>query len=358
MTTIQLDDTSIDITKGQILQIPYNPVCIAGELTQKGAIDSIDLGKSMREVYVKKLGFLKPDLQNASQLKVRTSNSMSARQTANYVLSGLYPVSGSGDDVVVNSFYLPASTDNIFDNPSACPKSQALLNQIIASDDYQEYLGANKDYIDTLNKIISANTSTPEFTTSRKYYYDNIQARICHGLPYACNKDGKCINDDIFITFKADYTTEVFFQKRLIAFSPEYNNLTSGLYLRDFKRDMDQLVRLNKNRKKCPKKKSPRFYMYSANDQTIHNVAYSLIAGALDSLAAPVSSNMYFEVWKNNTSGKLSVRVFYNNRILRVYGQDGSRTNPWCDFNSCDYDKFMQVLDTVIPQNPSSECLA
>ncbi|OMJ20396.1 hypothetical protein AYI70_g4139, partial [Smittium culicis] len=45
MTTIQLNDTSVDITKGQVLQIPYNPICIAGELTQKGAVDSIDLGK-------------------------------------------------------------------------------------------------------------------------------------------------------------------------------------------------------------------------------------------------------------------------------------------------------------------------
>ncbi|OMJ20397.1 hypothetical protein AYI70_g4140, partial [Smittium culicis] len=282
----------------------------------------------------------------------------STRQTANYVLSGLYPVSGNGDDVAVNSFYLPAATDNIFDNPQACPKSQVLLNQIIASDDYQEYLGANKDYIETLNKIISANTSTPEFTTSRKYYYDNIQSRVCRGLPYACNKDGKCVNDDVYRIFRGYNTIEIYLQKRLSAFSQEYNKLTSGLYLRDFKRDMKELVRANKNKNKFSKKNVTRFYMYSANDQIIHNVAYPLIAGALDSLAAPISSNMYFEVWENNTSGKLSVRAFYNNRILQVYGLDGSRTNPWCDFNSCDYDTFMKFLDSVIPQNPSVECYA
>ncbi|OMJ23742.1 putative acid phosphatase [Smittium culicis] len=358
MTTIQLNDTSVDITKGQVLQIPYNPVCIAGELTQKGAVDSIDLGKSMRDIYVKKLGFLKPDLKSTSQIKVRTSNSMRTRQTANYVLSGLYPVSGNGDDVVVNSFYLPAATENIFDNLSACPKSRVLFNKMTASGDFQEYLGMNKDYIEMMNPMIAANTSTSTFTSSRAYYLDSIQGRICHDLPYACNKDRKCINDDMFNTFTADYTWETYFQKRLSPYSAEYNKLTAGLYLRDFKRDMEELVRVNKNRKKCPNKKSPRFYMYSAHDQTNHFVAYSLIAGALDSLAAPFSSNMYFEVWKNNTSGKLSVRAFYNNRILQVYGKDGSRTNPWCDFNSCDYDTFMNFLDSVIPQNPSVECLA
>ncbi|OMJ20782.1 putative acid phosphatase [Smittium culicis] len=358
MTTIQLDDASIDITKGQVLQIPYNPVCIAGELTQKGAIDSIDLGKSMREVYVKKLGFLKPDLQNASQLKVRTSNSMRARQTANYVLSGLYPFTGNGDDVVVNSFYLPAATDNIFDNLSACPKSRVLYNKMAESDDFQEYLGMNKDYIDIMNPMIAANKSTLAFTSSRAYYLDSIQGRKCHGLPYACNKVGKCVNDDMYNTFTSDYTWETYFQKRLSPLSEEYNKLTAGLYLRDFKRDMEELVKLNKNRKKCPNKKSPRFYMYSAHDQTNHFVAYSLKAGVLDSLAAPFSSNMYFEVWKNNTNRKLSIRAFYNNRILQVYGKDGSRTNPWCDFNSCDYDTFMKFLDTVIPKNPSAECSA
>ncbi|OMJ14384.1 hypothetical protein AYI70_g7910 [Smittium culicis] len=139
-------------------------------------------------------------------------------------------------------------------------------------------------------------------------------------------------------------------------YSKEYNILNQGFFVSDFTHDLENLVKNNLSRKGYNKKKSPKFYLYSAHDFTIQDIIFSLMGDTLSTFFPPYSSNLYAEVWKNNSSGKLSVRVIYNNRILKVLAKDGS-SKPWCDFNSCDYDKFIDVLKKSGIKNPATQCV-
>ncbi|OMJ30263.1 hypothetical protein AYI69_g203 [Smittium culicis] len=161
----------------------------------------------------------------------------------------------------------------------------------------------------------------------------------------------------MFNTFRADYNWELFYKKKFDTLSIRYNKLTAGLFLVDFKRYLEELVRKNKDEKNISKKNDMKFCLYSAHDHTIQYLVNSLLSEPFETLAVPFSANIYFEVWKNNSSGKLSIRAIYNNKILKALGLNGS-TDPWCDFNSYDYNTFMSLLENIIPKYPSSECFS
>ncbi|OMJ08576.1 Counting factor 60 [Smittium culicis] len=350
-----INGTSDDISKGQLAEMPKNNTCASGWMTEKGGLDSLDMGKATRRIYVDKLGFLKPTLKSTNQIKVRTTSSARTIQTADFFLSGLYPVTGNDTDVIINSFYLPPAIEDMTDNLSMCPKAQYLFDKIKNSDEFKEYLSQNSDYISFMNTLFTANTSVPLFTNTRTFYFDLLQPRACNNIPRPCNSDGQCTTEKMYETFRADMNWEYIYQKTMSQYSREYNILVQGFFISDLKSDLEDLVRNNKRSHKCSKNKAPRFYLYSAHDMTINNVVFSLLGDIPVTFLPPYSSNLFIEVWKNNKNGNLSVRIIYNNRILKVLGEAGS-SKPWCDFNSCDYNTFINFLSKVEISDPISQC--
>ncbi|OMJ23735.1 2-phosphoxylose phosphatase 1 [Smittium culicis] len=75
ISTNMVNSTVDNIAEGTLVVIPSNNTCSPGGLTEKGALASLDLGKSTRSIYVDKLGFLSPTLKNSDQIKVRVSSS-------------------------------------------------------------------------------------------------------------------------------------------------------------------------------------------------------------------------------------------------------------------------------------------
>ncbi|OMJ23734.1 2-phosphoxylose phosphatase 1 [Smittium culicis] len=207
-----------------------------------------------------------------------------------------------------------------------------------------------------MKTIFTTNTSTAVFTRTRSFYLDLLLPRTCHNIPYPCNSEGKCVTEEMYKAMKASMTWEFIYQKTMNRYSKDLNIVLHGFFLSDLKRDLEELVRNNKNRKKCPKKNNPRFYLYSAHDSTINHVIFSLLGYIPNTFLPPFSSNLFLEVWKNKTSGKLSVRIIYNNSILKVLGENGS-SQPWCNFNSCDYDTFINFLSKVQVTDPVSQCV-
>ncbi|OMJ27846.1 2-phosphoxylose phosphatase 1 [Smittium culicis] len=355
ITSAMINSTTDDVSIGSKVVIPSNESCKSGSLTEKGGLASLDLGKATRSVYVDKLGFLDRTLKNTDQIKIRTSSSTRTIQTAMFFLSGLYPITGNNSDVIFNTFYVPSGIENMVDNYSICLKTQFISDKIQESDEYLEYLSQNSDKISMMNSLYEAFDGSPQFTKTRFYYYDSLQPRICHNLPWPCNSEGKCVTDEYYQTFRAGVSWEQIYIKTMNKYSPELKLFLHGFFLSDLKRDLEELVRNNKNRKKCPKNKTPRFYLYSAHDNTINDVIFSLLGYIPQTFLPPFSSNIFLEVWKNKTSGKLSVRIIYNNSVLKVLGENGS-SQPWCDFNSCDYDTFINFLAKVTITDPAAQC--
>ncbi|OMJ18250.1 2-phosphoxylose phosphatase 1 [Smittium culicis] len=355
VSSIMVNSTTDPISQGKLIELSTNDVCEPGFVSEKGGLTSLEIGKTVRSIYIDKLGFLSSTLKNSDQLKVRIDAVPRSPQTAKFFLSGLYPISGNDTDVVINSYYLPLDKENTIDNWENCPKAQYLSDLIQSSDEYQEYLKQNPENISLMNTLYTTNTSDVYFTKTRYIYLDNIQKRICHNLPYPCNSKGQCVTEEMYKSFRAGVNWEYFYQRTMTKNSAEYSRLLQGFFIADFKRDLEEVVRNNKNRKKCPRKKTPRFYIYTALDSTINSVIYTLMGDFPNTFIPPFSSNLFVEVWKNKSSGKLSVRVIYNNQILKVLGENGS-TQPWCDMNSCDYDTFVNFLAKKQVTDPATEC--
>ncbi|OLY80866.1 Counting factor 60 [Smittium mucronatum] len=359
MTTTEVLDSFSDASNGTLVTIPSQKQCNPGDMTEKGAQDSINLGRDIRAIYVDKLGFLSSDLKNTDQIRIRSSTSTRTIQTANYIISGLYPVGGPDSNVTFHSFHYPFNSENMYANSLLCPRVANLTNDIVNSPDFQEYLSLNKTAITLLNSMIDGNTSSSvDFTQTRSYYFDTLSTRICHNLPAPCNSDGECAGKDVYNSMFVGTNWEPLFQKRLSKYSQKYDLITAGLFLSDIKKDLEFLVRNNLKKKKCGQKESQKFLLYSVHDITLALLVNSLLADRHDSLIVPFSSNMFLEVWKSNSnSNNLSVRIILNNRVLKVVGIDGS-DQPWCDFNSCDYNKFINFLNSKIPSNSTAECMA
>ncbi|OMJ18890.1 2-phosphoxylose phosphatase 1 [Smittium culicis] len=75
ITSAMINSTADDISKGSKVVVPSNELCKSGDLSEKGGLASLDLGKATRSVYVDKLGFLDRNLKNTDQIKIRTSSS-------------------------------------------------------------------------------------------------------------------------------------------------------------------------------------------------------------------------------------------------------------------------------------------
>ncbi|OMJ14048.1 Counting factor 60 [Smittium culicis] len=354
MTSTMVNSTTDRLVEGSLAEMPTTDKCIAGGLTEKGGLMSLDLGKAIRSVYVDKLGFLNPTLRNPNQLKVRINSLERSLQSANFFLSGLYPVTGNDTDVIINSFYLPAEKEDMFDNFSACPKAQYFSDVIQASDEYKEYLSQNPEYISFMNTLFSTDTKDPVFVRTRAVYLDLLQTRVCHNLPKPCKTKGECATDDMYKAFRAGMNWEYIFQKTMSQHSPEYNIVLQGFFVSDFKRDLEEAVRNSKGRRNH-RKRSPKFYLYSARDSAINDIVFTLLGDTPETFLPPHSSNLLVEAWKNKSSGKLSVRVIYNNKVLRVLGEDGS-SEPWCDMNSCDYSTFIDFLSKRQITDPATQC--
>ncbi|OLY80049.1 Counting factor 60 [Smittium mucronatum] len=357
--TAEVPDSFSDASNGTLVDIAVQTLCFPGDLTKKGAEDSFNLGSAIREIYVDKLGFLSNSLENTNQIRVRTSIAIRTIRTAAYILSGLYPVGGPDSNVTVHSFHYPFTKENMYANSLLCPRVANLTNSLVASPDFQEYLGLNKTAITLLNSMIDGNTSSSvDFTQTRSYYFDTLSTRICHNLPAPCNSDGECAGKDVYNSMFVGANWEPLFQKRFSKYSQQYDLITAGLFLSDIKKDLEFLVQSNLKKKKCGQKESQKFLMYSVHDLTFAFLANSLLADRQNSLISPFSSHMFLEVWKSNSNANnLSVRIMLNNRILKVVGLDGS-DQPWCDFNSCDYNKFIKFLNSKIPSNSTAECMA
>ncbi|OMJ11391.1 Counting factor 60, partial [Smittium culicis] len=324
VSSVMVNSTTDLITEGELIELSSKDTCEPGFVSEKGGLTSLELGKIVRSIYVDKLGFLDPTLKNPDQLKVRIDSIPRSPQTAKFFLSGLYPVSGNDTGVIIKSYYLPLDKENTIDNWASCSKAQYLSDLIQSSDEYQEYLKQNPENISLMNTLYSTNTSEVYFTKTRYIYLDNLQKRICHNLPYPCNSKGQCVTEEMYKAFNAGVNWEYFYQRTMTKNSAEYSKLLQGNFIADFKRDLEESVRNNKNRKKCLKKKAPRFYIYTALDSTINNVIFTLLGDFPNTFIPPFSANLFVEVWKNNSSGKMSVRVIYNNQILKVLGENGS----------------------------------
>jgi hypothetical protein len=116
--------------------------CMTGQLTSQGVQQLEEIGRAFRTVYVDQLGFLPSTYSRANtSFYLRTTDVWRTRQSAESLLTGLWPASDLESDVIpLHSF--PAEIETMYANPTACDAVASVELQQYASDAWKAHLDA------------------------------------------------------------------------------------------------------------------------------------------------------------------------------------------------------------------------
>ncbi|RKF79351.1 putative acid phosphatase SPBC4.06 [Golovinomyces cichoracearum] len=104
-----------------------NSLCKAGELTNKGRVTTLDLGRRLRHLYVDQLDFLPKTLEDADILYLRSSSFPRALESLQQVVRGLYPAKTRVSSLGPLSIITRSDADeNLVPNPYNCKRLSQL----------------------------------------------------------------------------------------------------------------------------------------------------------------------------------------------------------------------------------------
>ncbi|ORY02207.1 phosphoglycerate mutase-like protein [Basidiobolus meristosporus CBS 931.73] len=282
--------------------------CINGQLTTKGKLQHISLGRALREIYVNKLKFLPKKLSDTRLLFIRSSDVTRTKQSAQSILNGLYPKSkhDTHDPLVIH--YEPGEIETMKFNKWICPRYTQLSNDMINTSYYQNYLEEAQELKSKLDRILTPQSlNWPNRTMVS--YMDSMRCRQCHQKPLPC-RGGECVTkrmtDDLFRLVDKEYA----YTHRDAELADKANAVVVGWIMRNILSGI-QLTRHSEAKAK--------FEIFSGHDDTIFGLLGLL--KAKDMRWPPFASNIIFELWRNHKN--YFVRVIYNGEVLEV-------KNSWC----------------------------
>ncbi|OMJ10661.1 2-phosphoxylose phosphatase 1 [Smittium culicis] len=189
---------------------------------------------------------------------------------------------------------------------------------------------------------------------SQKYQCDFLESRICHKIPFPCNKLGKCANKSDAKVELDGIHFETRFSFRDNKNSLEYVKLTASPLFDQLMKELEfEILKRKRNDKPIPR---TRLSIYSGHESTINKILGGFKADDFNILFPPYNANVIIELWKSKISDNYKIRIFNNGRILKVLPIEGYK-KPWCDLSECDYKVYSKYIYSLIPKNYTAECL-
>ncbi|KAF9975051.1 hypothetical protein BGZ73_001411 [Actinomortierella ambigua] len=358
-----------------------------GQLTSIGARQHQRLGQVLKAVYIDQLSLLNKTL-DPDTVYFRSSDYPRTKQSAESLLRGLFakPHTNalSEDDnntldaslpPVVELHYYPSQIDTFFKNAIACPAIRHLEKKIFSNSKVlQTLIKTNVEFKKDLVRIFGADTTLPDWNPKRAdwaSFVDVVHARLCHDLPMQCEPGTKPEEDDgptggAGTKNKKNPKKDRCVTQQMIERIQDNAEIYAAATRRDGK-DMQKLMRLvagplvadlRRGLVQARHKGPVRFTLFSGHDDTVTTMLGVL--KSKDIRWPPYASNLLFELWKvpcehtfhgcgSTEDDDYYVRVFYNGAVVDA---------DWCDLNWCPYEKFIDYLDTYIPEDFHAECHA
>lgn len=239
-------------------------------------------------------------------------------------IDGLYPSSSreSGDRVEVITY--PTELETMTPNFNACPRIQQMLDDKYQTEEYQEFLSKNQDFLDRITRI----TQMTFWGTKYYVFSDALLPRICHDMKLPCNADGECVTNDDMEKIYVDGNWENKFRYGYV----DIARLMIGHFANEIRDSMLQGNLMG----------YPRYVLFSGHDDTLTPLLAGL--GISVDIWPPYASNLVFELWRTRDSSpsemKLFVRVVYNGDV---------QTIPGCtreDGTLCSWNEFSGIIET------------
>jgi len=336
--------------------------CIPGQLTEKGAKQHLELGRTVREIYGRQMNFLPEHFSLAKKESyIRSTDIWRTKQSLQSFIQGLYP-NRRHTELLSYGVY-PNVLENMYENPHACPRLIQLREDLYKSQAWQAYWKENVDLWETVRRKLRLNRSIEFKEPQFQHLADIIRARLCHGLPLPCGSSDPSMKDDCLTEDEA---------RRIIAngdkelklhkFDSENHATVVRLSIGGFLKELTENFLYNEESSSSDgnpdkeKRHSKKFYVYSGHDDTI-----SSLMSALDGtdIWPPYASNLMIELWEKDPPSRFNIekpqqyiRIFYNGEPLKT------KTN-WCNFGEgCLLEVFKNRVMKFLPKGDNEECVS
>ncbi|KAG0079377.1 Acid phosphatase-like protein 2, partial [Linnemannia elongata] len=211
--------------------------CEVGQLTNKGSLQTRQVGQRLREIYIDQLHFL-PKRLDPEELYVRNTYIWRTRMSAENFLDGFYPPhTRDAKNAVITLNTYPQSIETLILNPTACPKLVPTVNQ-------------------TLNG-------------------DTVMPRYCNNLPLGCNPQDptQCLTkEDVVQTM----TQSTFLYSGIFRYestAEEIKRLAVGPILKTLSASIRSTQKAASSSSSHKNKRRVRpFELYSAHDQSLDQI--------------------------------------------------------------------------------------
>eukprot|EP01104_Vermistella_antarctica_P004761 TRINITY_DN1518_c0_g1_i5.p1 TRINITY_DN1518_c0_g1~~TRINITY_DN1518_c0_g1_i5.p1 ORF type:complete len:434 (+),score=83.09 TRINITY_DN1518_c0_g1_i5:329-1630(+) len=325
--------------------------CMTGQLTSQGYEQHVGNGEMLRANYIESTSFL-PDSFEASSFHLRADNSDRTIQSAQALITGLYPpqMNASGLTEIIDIHTADETYDDI--NPSSilCPGLSYLAADQLASDLYKKF---NSTVLAPLAADIGMALNVSNFTTGDlDHMIDCLHVHQCHN--YSLPIDEQLVN----AAFEA--------KNWMGSFLNNYPNHTiagkyqSGLVISEIHGHLMSVVNATWTDKKrqqpspgqsfypstssTPKNAvdssatPPLFFLYSAHDTSV--MPYMSALGANTGTWCPYAGISVLELWQYNSTSGASEDDF----AVRLIFQDEEITMRGCDYEGslCPFSSFSE----------------
>jgi len=334
-----LTENYYEIPRSYPFNVLWKGSCDAGQLTAKGSRQHYELGKTLREIYVDRLGFLPKVVQTPEEgrqaVYVRSTDYKRTQDSARFLLSGLYPASTT---LTKTPAFRLATRPTLMDslNPSTlkdnwkCPRLNQLLDEIAKTPEMSSFYSSTEEFRKRVRDAINPSALFNR-EPSMVDFMEVFMTRICNKIELPCFSKDCVVSKDVD---KVQELVAQEFELRLrgLKISKSINQLEMGLFLKELTESLT--------------KTRPAFELYSGHDTSLSGILALL--DAEDLRCPPYASNLIVELWRMKSSTRKLIRFIYNGNVLKT---------KWMDFkNGCDLQVYQEYVNRLIPKDFAKAC--
>ncbi|EGC31876.1 hypothetical protein DICPUDRAFT_82266 [Dictyostelium purpureum] len=299
--------------------------CSKGQLTSLGFAQHIQLGQTLRELYVDKYQLLPNQYtQDQTKIWVRSTDVPRTLQSAQAHLTGLFPPQPTnGEPIpVININTMDPDFENMQPNNRLCPVISMMEYNATKTPEYQEFI---KNTTQLKTQIMNA-LGVKSFPAYGWYsFMDLFYSLQCHDLPLPPGITQEMV-DGAYEAALWDYTYKFSF--------PMYSRLGMSTFLEELLENIGNYIQNTDDTK---------YYLFSGHDTTIGAIANLFgLLGEWPSYA----SHIEMELWSNSNKNYF-LQFKYNGESFQLNG---------CGDIMCPIETFFNIANSLIVPNYSDIC--
>ncbi|KAJ2924171.1 hypothetical protein H1R20_g12922, partial [Candolleomyces eurysporus] len=309
--------------------------CQFPQLTPGGLEDSITHGANLREVYGSKLGL--SNSPTADEVIFRVTNNPLTSQVASGILKGFYP--GHTYDISAPPVLIQPSSIDSLEPRYSCPQADSLRTSFTTGSNgsvWKAHLQRAHDdgTFRALDGVSGIRPDDSGWHVSFDHYFDNLNARQCHGKPLPCSVSNSsyCVSQQLADKVYEIGNWEYSYLYREAPGALRYAALKFGAWMLELESHLRGVVSGTSKVK---------YYHNIAHDGSISSLLGFL---QVSKMAWPgMGSEVVFELYERPTpSNGWFVRVLWSGTIMET-------ASPLGVLDMIPLEKFTDYIHSLVP---------